>query len=63
MILVIEFYDGATKLAAMRGPASYLEALAAAREGLEAHKARHALVLDLGRGGKVVGMVHCDARP
>jgi len=63
MVLVIEFYDGETKLAAVRGPSSYLEALDAARQGLAAHKARHALVLDLGRKGRVVAMVHCDALP
>lgn len=64
MALVIEFYAGETKLCAVRAPsASLAETIAVAHAGLEYHKARHALVLDIDRGKKVVGMVHRDVLP
>jgi len=64
MALVIEYYSGDKKLCAVRAPtASILDAIEAARDGLLQHNARHARVIDVDRGGKLVEMIHRDVLP
>jgi hypothetical protein len=64
MALMIEYYSSDKKLRAVRAPSrSVPHAIEMAKEGLTRHSARYAKIVDIGRGGKLVGMIHSDVRP